>query len=99
MTATVAEDTPLLITTAPANDLPGADAPATRRGCGDDGGRGDGRVYNGDGTFTYTATAGQEGLDTFMYTITDQDGDTSSATVTVTVAADSVPSLVGRRPT
>ena len=52
-------------------------------------------VYNGDGTFTYTATAGQEGLDTFTYTITDQDGDTSTATVTVDLGTDSVPSLVG----
>ena len=52
-------------------------------------------VYNGDGTFTYTATAGQEGLDTFVYTITDQDGDTSTATVTVDLGTDSVPSLVG----
>ena len=52
-------------------------------------------VYNGDGTFTYTATAGQEGLDTFVYTITDQDGDTSTATVTVNLGTDSVPSLVG----
>ena len=52
-------------------------------------------VYNGDGTFTYTATAGQEGLDTFQYTITDQDGDTSTATVTVNLGTDSVPSLVG----
>ena len=51
-------------------------------------------VYNGDGTFTYTATAGQEGLDTFQYTITDQDGDTSTATVTVDLGTDSVPSLV-----
>ena len=51
-------------------------------------------VYNGDGTFTYTATAGQEGLDTFQYTITDQDGDTSTATVTVNLGTDSVPSLV-----
>ena len=52
-------------------------------------------VYNGDGTFTYTPTAGQDGLDTFTYTITDQDGDTSTATVTVNLATDSVPSLVG----
>ena len=51
-------------------------------------------VYNGDGTFTYTATAGQEGLDTFQYTITDQDGDTSTATVTVNLGTDSVPSVV-----
>ena len=38
-------------------------------------------VYNGDGTFTYTPTAGQTGSDSFTYTITDQDGDTSTATV------------------
>ena len=68
-------------------------------GCGDDGGRQGHGVYNGDGTFTYTATAGQEGLDTFQYTITDRDGDTSTATVTVDLGTDFVPSLVGRRPT
>ena len=51
-------------------------------------------VYNGDGTFTYTPTAGQEGLGQFQYTITDQDGDTSTATVSITLAADSVPSVV-----
>ena len=96
-TFTVAEGTPLLITTALANDLAGADGvdPADG-GCGDDGrpprAR---RSITANGTFTYTATAGQEGLDTFQYTITDQDGDTSTATVTVNLGTDSVPSLVG----
>ena len=37
--------------------------------------------YNGDGTFTYTPTAGQTGSDSFTYTITDRDGDSSTATV------------------
>jgi VCBS repeat-containing protein len=50
-------------------------------------------VYNGDGTFTYTPTAGQTGSDSFTYTITDKDGDTSTATVTITLAADSAPSV------
>ena len=40
-------------------------------------------VYNSDGTFTYTPTAGQTGSDSFTYTITDGDGDTSTATVTI----------------
>ena len=52
------------------------------------------RSITANGTFTYTPTAGQEGLRYFKYTITDQDGDTSTATVTVTLRTDSVPSLV-----
>jgi large repetitive protein len=48
-------------------------------------------VYNGDGTFTYTPAAGEEGTVTFRYTITDGDGDPSTATVTITLARDSVP--------
>ena len=94
-TFTVTEGTPLLITTALANDLAGADGvdPATGVAVTTAAGKGT-AVYNGDGTFTYTATAGQEGLDTFQYTITDQDGDTSTATVTVDLGTDSVPSLV-----
>src|SRR4029079_2924256 len=91
----VPEGTPLLISTALANDLFGADGvdPATGVAVTTAAGKGT-AVYNGDGTFTYTATAGQEGLDTFVYTITDQDGDTSTATVTVDLGTDSVPSLV-----
>ena len=94
-TFTVTEGTPLLITTALANDLAGADGvdPATGVAVTTAATKGV-AVYNGDGTFTYTATAGQEGLDTFQYTITDQDGDTSTATVTVDLGTDSVPSLV-----
>ena len=93
---TVAEGTPLLISTALTNDLAGADGvdPATGVAVTTAAAKGT-AVYNGDGTFTYTATAGQEGLDTFQYTITDQDGDTSTATVTVNLGTDSVPSLVG----
>ena len=95
-TFTVTEGTPLLISTALANDLAGADGvdPATGVAVTTAAAKGT-AVYNGDGTFTYTATAGQEGLDTFQYTITDQDGDTSTATVTVDLGTDSVPSLVG----
>ena len=95
-TFTVPEGTPLLISTALTNDLAGADGvdPATGVAVTTPASKGT-AVYNGDGTFTYTATAGQEGLDTFQYTITDQDGDTSTATVTVNLGTDSVPSLVG----
>ena len=93
---TVAEGTPLLISTALANDLAGADGvdPATGVAVTTPAAKGT-AVYNNNGTFTYTATAGQQGLDTFQYTITDQDGDTSTATVTVNLGTDSVPSLVG----
>ena len=94
-TFTVTEGTPLLISTALANDLFGADAVVLATGVAVTTAAAKGAaVYNGDGTFTYTATAGQEGLDTFQYTITDQDGDTSTATVTVDLGTDSVPSLV-----
>ena len=95
-TFTVTEGTPLLITTALDNDLFGADGVVLATGVAVTTAAAKGTaVYNGDGTFTYTATAGQEGLDTFQYTITDQDGDTSTATVTVDLGTDSVPSLVG----
>ena len=95
-TFTVTEGTPLLISTALTNDLFGADGVVLATGVAVTTAAGKGMaVYNGDGTFTYTATAGQEGLDTFQYTITDQDGDTSTATVTVDLGTDSVPSLVG----
>ena len=100
-TFTVTEGTPLLISTALANDLFGADGvvPATGVAVTTAAGKGT-AVYNGDGTFTYTATAGQEGLDTFVYTITDQDGDTSTATVTVNLGTDlcSEPGGVGEQP-
>ena len=95
-TLAVTEGTPLLISTALDNDLFGADAVVLATGVAVTTAAAKGTaVYNGDGTFTYTATAGQEGLDTFQYTITDQDGDTSTATVTVDLGTDSVPSLVG----
>ena len=95
-TFTVTEGTPLLISTALANDLFGADGVDLATGVAVTTAAAKGMaVYNGDGTFTYTATAGQEGLDTFPYTITDQDGDTSTATVTVDLGTDLVPRLVG----
>ena len=50
-------------------------------------------VYNGDGTFTYTPTAGAEGDDSFKYTIVDGDGDKSEATVTISLATDSIPTV------
>ena len=54
-----AEDTALLITNALANDLAGADGvdPATGVTLTTAAAKGT-AVYNGDGTFTYTATAG-----------------------------------------
>ena len=42
-------------------------------------------VVNANGTITYTANAGFEGVDTFFYTIKDGFGGESTATVTVTV--------------
>src|SRR5690606_35924349 len=42
-------------------------------------------VVNANGTITYTANAGFEGVDTFFYTIRDGYGGESTATVTVTV--------------
>jgi VCBS repeat-containing protein len=91
--ATAAEDAPVVINVL-ANDVRGADGvnPATGVALATAPGKGS-VVYNGDGTFTYTPTAGQEGTDSFTYTITDNDGDTSTATVTVTLAKDSVPTI------
>ena len=48
-------------------------------------------VNNGDGSFTYTPGAGETGIVTFQYSITDRDGDPSTATATITLLADSVP--------
>ena len=48
-------------------------------------------VNNGDGSFTYTPGAGETGVVTFQYSITDRDGDPSTATATITLLADSVP--------
>lgn len=50
-------------------------------------------VYNGDGTFTYTPSPGQEGADSFAYTIVDGDGDSSTATVAIVLAPDSAPTI------
>lgn len=38
-----------------------------------------------DGSFTYTSPPGFEGIDTFSYTVTDDEGQTDDATVTVVV--------------
>ncbi|MDT7530621.1 VCBS domain-containing protein [Sphingopyxis sp. SE2] len=91
--AGAAEDTPVVIDVL-ANDVRGADGvdPATGVALATAPAKGT-VVYNGDGTFTYTPTAGQEGEDSFTYTITDGDGDTSTATVTVTLAKDSIPTI------
>ena len=91
--ATAAEDAPVVINVL-ANDVRGADGvdPVTGVALATAPAKGS-VVYNGDGTFTYTPTAGQEGTDSFTYTITDGDGDTSTATVTVQLAKDSVPTV------
>ncbi|WP_081570420.1 beta strand repeat-containing protein [Sphingobium herbicidovorans] len=48
-------------------------------------------VYQGNGVFLYTPSAGATGEDQFTYTITDGDGDSSTATVTIVLAGDSTP--------
>ncbi|WP_265530668.1 Ig-like domain-containing protein [Sphingomicrobium marinum] len=48
-------------------------------------------VYNGDGTFTYSPAANEEGSVQFQYEITDGDGDKSIATVTINLEDDSNP--------
>ncbi|MBA4764271.1 MAG: tandem-95 repeat protein [Erythrobacter sp.] len=78
------------------NDITGADGVDLATGVAVVDGTlsGDGSVsYNGDGTFTYTPGAGEEGTVTFDYTITDGDGDTSTATVTITLQPDSAPEI------
>ncbi|WOK38139.1 Ig-like domain-containing protein [Sphingomonas sp. C3-2] len=98
--ATAAEDQPVIIDVL-ANDTRGADsvdlATSVTLGTGPTKGS---VVYNNDGTFTYTPNAGEEGTDSFTYTIVDGDGDPSTATVTITLAPDSKPeiSLAGGSP-
>ncbi|WP_295559318.1 DUF5801 repeats-in-toxin domain-containing protein [uncultured Hyphomicrobium sp.] len=49
-------------------------------------------VYNNNGTFTFTPTAGFNGAGSITYTITDRDGDSSTATVTLqSVQTNSLP--------
>jgi large repetitive protein len=50
-------------------------------------------AYDSNGSFTYTPGAGEEGVVTFQYQITDGDGDQSTATVTITLLADSTPRI------
>lgn len=91
-----AENAPIVIN-ALANDVFGADGVDVAAGVAVVNGTltGAGTVgYNGDGSFTYTPAAGEEGTVSFDYTITDGDGDTSTATVTITLAADSTPEIV-----
>lgn len=45
-------------------------------------------ALNGDGTVTYSPTAGFSGTYAFTYTVTDSEGRTSSATATITVKPD-----------
>jgi Bacterial Ig domain len=44
-------------------------------------------VFNPDGTYTYRATAGYSGPDSFTYTVTNPAGGSSTATVTLNVGA------------
>ncbi|MDD3937830.1 retention module-containing protein, partial [Rhodoferax sp.] len=89
--ATPEEDAPVIIDVF-ANDVAGADGVNLATGVvlASEPSKGS-VVYNGDGTFTYTPTAGQEGADSFTYTITDADGDKSTATAIITLAPDSAP--------
>lgn len=43
-------------------------------------------VFNTDGTFTYAPNAGFVGMDSFIYTVTDDGGLSSTATVSITVS-------------
>jgi hypothetical protein len=47
-------------------------------------------TYDGFGGFTYTASAGASGADSFEYTITDDDGDASTATVYLAIEESAV---------
>ncbi|WP_144276300.1 CshA/CshB family fibrillar adhesin-related protein [Demequina sp. NBRC 110053] len=56
---------------------------------------------NGDGTFTYTPDTGFSGVDTFTYTVEDDEGQQVTATVTMTVtptAADDAESTPANTP-
>ena len=91
-----------------ANDVFGADAPATKTVTAIEGGaigepvkgaHGE-LTLNADGTYSYKLNPGvnvpdgQAYADTFTYTITDADGDTSTATITVEVIGDrNVPTI------
>ena len=78
------------------NDTPGADSVSLTSGVALVAGSLTGHgavVYNSNGTFTYTPSAGEEGTVTFQYRITDGDGDTSVATVTITLLPDAVPTI------
>jgi hypothetical protein len=89
----LAEDTSIDIDVF-ANDTEGADGVDLVTGVALETGPSKGSVvYNGDGTFTYTPDAGEEGADSFTYTITDSDGDTSTATVNLVLAEDSKPTI------
>ena len=83
--AAAAENTPVVIDVL-ANDTRGADGVSNATGVALATQAAKGvAVYNGNGTFTYTAAPGAQGNDSFTYTITDGDGDTSTALVTITL--------------
>ncbi|MDH3294466.1 MAG: Ig-like domain-containing protein, partial [Acidimicrobiia bacterium] len=52
-------------------------------------------VANGDGTFTYTADAGFEGVDTFVYEVCDSGGLCDTAVVSITVTVPNDPPVAG----
>jgi hypothetical protein len=93
------ENAPVLINVF-ANDLGGADgvdidnAPAVKVSVVGGTLTGTGNlVYNNNGTFTYTPSAGESGAISFQYHIVDGDGDVATALVTFTIAPDSVPTV------
>ncbi|GCL62425.1 Ig-like domain-containing protein [Pseudaquabacterium pictum] len=48
-------------------------------------------VFNNDGSYTYTPSAGDNGSDTFSYRATDAQGASATATVTITVVPVNTP--------
>ena len=54
-------------------------------------------VMNSDGTYNYTAnTNDPNGVDNFVYTLTDKDGDSDTATLDITVTPDGQPVAVSQ---
>lgn len=80
------EDSPVIIASVLANDDLG-DLPTTLTSFDVTSANGGVVVDNGGGSFIYTPALNFNGVDTFNYTITDNDGEISATTVTITVAA------------
>jgi hypothetical protein len=51
-------------------------------------------MFNADGTFSYTPTAGYVGADSFTYTANDGTADSNVATVSLTVDAGAAPHMI-----